>query len=161
MYPGESCPPSHVFLYIPGEASMQYIQPITPILFLLHGITSLGSNPRPQTLVFRCSRRQRPSFSCRRHSRPSQRASSVPPQRSASVPPGEMSISVGGRALHFFPADPSICRCSRCRGRSICSAAVVVKQQQIMRNSPGAAVPPPSTIAGPWRWCRDHRGVRP
>jgi len=118
MYPGEPCPPSHVLLYIPAEASMQYI-PLYTNPIILHGITSLGSNPRPQTLVFRCSRRQRPSFSCRRHSRPSQRASSVPPQRSASVPPGEMSISVGGRALHFFPADPSICRCSRCRGRSI------------------------------------------
>ena len=36
MYPGESCPPSHVLLYIPAEASMQYNNPsITPILSLL------------------------------------------------------------------------------------------------------------------------------
>ena len=33
MYSGESCPPSHVLLYIPSKASMQYNNPsITPIL---------------------------------------------------------------------------------------------------------------------------------
>ena len=36
---------------------MQYI-PLYTNPIILHGITSLGSNPRPQTLVFRCSRRR-------------------------------------------------------------------------------------------------------
>ena len=67
MYPGEPCTPSHVLLYIPAKASMQYI-PLYTNPIILHGITSLGSNPRPQTLVFRCSRRRRPSFSRRRRS---------------------------------------------------------------------------------------------
>jgi hypothetical protein len=47
-----ACPTRHVPLYIPAQASMQYNQSI-----ILHGITRLGLDPRPQTLIFRCSPR--------------------------------------------------------------------------------------------------------
>ena len=67
-----------------------YTNPIT-----LHGITSLGSNPKPQTLVFRCSRRLRPS-SCTagapgrnnaHPARPLSPAGSGPPLPRLTAPP--------------------------------------------------------------------------
>jgi len=119
IYLGEPCPSSHVLschIYRPSP-QCNTSTTLYAISSLLHGITSLGSNPRPQTLVFRCS----PAPSSSRRRRPSLARHQQAPATVPSRPPCEMSISAagGGGALHPLHGRSRICRSSRCRDRSI------------------------------------------
>lgn len=99
MYPGLPCTPSLVLLYIPAEVSMQYNQFIsyTNSIFL-YGITRLGSDPWPQTLILPLLLTH--PCSSRATGRPPRCAISAPSRRLRSAPPERFPMtSAGGSAL--------------------------------------------------------------